>query len=826
MRPADLPARGIDQALQDAFRRHQVVVIEGPTGSGKTTQIPQMLRDSGMIDPDLVIAVTQPRRIAAISVAHRIAQERGVELGTEVGYAIRFDDVTSNATRIKVMTDGLLLQEVRTDRDFSRYGVVMVDEAHERSLNIDFTLGLLRDALDRRADLRVVISSATINTAVFSRFFQNAPVLTIDAKPFPVAIRWDPLREEGSYGRVDEIADVICEIHSRSEAGDILVFLTGEGEIKSTMTALEHRHLRKACVLPLYGRLTREEQEHVFDRFEGKRKIVLATNIAETSLTIDGIRYVVDLGLAKIPYFDSRTGIPSLREQPVSQASARQRAGRAGRTAPGVCIRLYERRDFHQRDAFHKEEVLRMDLSEVALRLIDLGIHDVETFHFVTRPPRRSLKDAIRWLQEMGAIDSERRLTDIGRRMVPFPLPPRLSRMIVACADQCPDVLHEVLTVGGLLSVRWPQVMPPGEEDEARAAHRRFGHPLGDLIGGIAMTEAYEKARDREDFCHVNYLDPRLMGEVLLVREQLRGIAGSVGVQGGRGGEPRDVVRSVATGFTRNICRRYRSGGQYETATGVRVAIHPGSCARSRAPQFFVAADIIVTRRAWARAVCVLEAEDVVLLDPELARRWQVKTRRSGRKNEKRSRRFPETVELFGRERKVRMKRGKPLIELEWARLKEHAETGLDGVAPELAAFRVSVGHGPDRFLNGLALGHALAVAPHLRIDEGELTGWPEGEVYEAERELFRILRVIPELLRVVRSRRRGRAAFLTLITNGAGGYWFDAARNLELAVEQSHLALAALLREPVLGEADRDLIEPIEAQVNAAQDALTLRLP
>ncbi len=815
MKPGQLAIHGIRDELLAALREHQAVIVQGPTGCGKTTQIPQMLADSGTVVDDAIIGVTQPRRLAAVSVAHRIALERGGEIGGEVAYAIRFDDRTRPDTRIKVMTDGILLQEARGDPDLSRYDVIMVDEAHERSLNIDFTLGLLRRLIDKRGDLRVIISSATINAEIFCDFFGGAPQITATAENFPVEVRYRPIKDDSRVGRVDAVADAISRLH-RGPTGDILTFLTGEAEIKATVTELTRRRLKDVELLPLYGRLTREEQERVFDKFEGKRKVVLSTNIAETSITIDGVRYVVDLGLAKVPSYDSRTGIPSLRETPISQANARQRTGRAGRTAPGVCVRMYDKRDFKNRDKFPVEDVLRMDLSDVVLRLIDLGIQDVEEFPFVTPPPRRSLKAAVRDLIEMGAIDHQRNLTEFGLRMAPFPLSPRLACMIVYAAQSYPKVLHEVLTAGALLSVRWPQIMPPGDEEAAREAHRHFAQPGGDIAAGLKMVAAFEKTKDADAFCQLHYLDPTLMSEIVMVRDQLADIAAAAGLQGDRDGSVGHVIRCVARAFPGGICRRLK-GNQYETATGVRVSIHPGSCLWGDRPDFLVAADIVVTHRAWARSASVLHAKSIHEVAPELADRWGIRF-----KNEPKARRprVPRTVDLFGRTYNVRMKRGRPLLELTWETLKKQSAAAPVLTADQLT-YRVVVRRDDDHFLSGVFLGAALKLVPHLRIDEPELKSWPEGTLMTAERELFRIMRPLPQLLRIVRSRRRGRAAFLTLIHNGAGAYWYDAAKDIKLAVEQARLALTALLREQVISDADRAQLEAATTRVDEVQEAL-----
>lgn len=820
--PSALPIYSARDALVQALTDHQAVVVEGPTGCGKTTQIPQMLLESGLLDPSLIIGVTQPRRLAAVSVAHRIAAERSVELGREVGYAIRFDDVTSAATRIKVMTDGLLLQEARTDPELSRYGLIMVDEAHERSLNIDFTLGLLRRLIDRRPELRVVISSATINAGVFTQFFGGAPRVAVDARTYPIDVRWQPLGDNSRWALAAGVADVVQDLHLHSHPGDVLVFLTGEGAIKSTITELERRRLRGLQLLPLYGRLTRQEQERVFDDFPGKRKVVIATNIAETSITIDGVRYVVDLGLAKVPSYDPQTGIATLHEEPISRASANQRTGRAGRTGPGLCVRLYGRDDFKRRTEFPVEEVLRMDLSEVVLRLIDLGVTDVEHFPFVTRPPRRLLKGAVQQLQLLRAIDRDRNLTEVGRRMVPFPLPPRLSRMVVEAADNYPEVLDEVLTVGALLSVRWPQIMPQGEEDEARAAHKHFADPLGDLVAGLRMVRAYRRAEDKAAFCGVNYLDQRLMDEVLLVREQLSDIARVAGVKGGGGGDPALVVRCLATAFARAICQRHRTGSNYETATGVKVSIHPGSCLYDRKPRFLVAADIVVTSRAWARAVSEVAPEWIVEIDPELAAQWRVHSSRRGARPRARSL-FPSTVSVFGREFRVKVKRKSPMIEVPVALLVGGHEGPLPDTLPSELTISAVV-DGKHHLLTGMPLRTALRVMPLLHLHEPEIQQWPEGVLYEADRDHHSIMRHVSDLLRLVRSRRRGRPAFLTLIFNGAGGFWYDAARDLSLAAEQSRLALTALMDHTLTDADDLAILTAARDYIDSVESAITVR--
>jgi len=506
---APLPVHHVADDLVDALSSHSVVVVEGTTGCGKTTQIPQILLDRGLLADGMMLGVTQPRRIAAISVADRIAQERGVTLGTDVGYAIRFYDVTNPDTRIKVMTDGLLLREARSDSRLSRYGIIMVDEAHERTLNIDFTLGLLNQLLQERDDLKVVISSATISPTVFTRFFNNAPHLRIEARTHPVDIQYKPMRDVGFQERIAQIASRIYKIHRSKEPGDVLAFMTGEHEIKMVISELANRGMMDAWIVPLYGRLKREEQEMVFQPTppQYRRKIVLSTNIAETSLTIDGIRTVVDLGLAKVPSYNPMTGLASLTEEPISKASSRQRSGRAGRTAPGRCIRLYSKESYRERLAFEIEEVKRVDLTDVVLRLVDLGVTNVQDFPFITPPPKRLIRGAVDELRAMEAIDSKNCLTDIGRSMVPFPLSARLSRMIVEASLHYPDIMDKVLAVGAFLSIRSPYLWPQGEEDESRKAHQAFASPHGDLVAALNVMDTYENQQNPVGFCVHDYLD-------------------------------------------------------------------------------------------------------------------------------------------------------------------------------------------------------------------------------------------------------------------------------------------------------------------------------
>ena len=891
-----LPVHGIRSRLIEALTTHRVVVVEGPTGCGKTTQVPQMLADSALVPVGMRVGVTQPRRIAAVSVAWRIAKERAKTLDGssraqeglipgEVGYAIRFDDQTVPETRIRIMTDGILLQEARSDPNLSSYAVIMVDEAHERTLNIDFTLGLLRELLDRRDDLRVVISSATLNANAFTRFFGDCPRIEVDAMNYPVEVLWRPLlrgerdRRDEDEARTEAFVDTIERIHlglplsdpgrgsgpgrswreprgqedydpdrdvedlatersslapAKPTPGDILAFFSGENEIKAAMVGIEKKGMKGLEVLPLYGRMTREEQERVFDSFPGRRKLILATNIAETSITIDGVRFVIDLGLHKVPSYDPRSGLSALREEPISQASARQRLGRAGRTAPGVCVRLYDERRFRDRPLFPTEEILRMDLIEVVLRLIDLGVRDVERFPLVTPPPRWLLIGAIRELEALGAIDRQRHLTEIGRRMVPFPLAPRIARMVVEAADKFPDAMDEALLVGAILSARHPQILPPGEESAAREAHKNFADPLGDVIAMLRMAEAYERARDGVAFCERNFLDETIRAEVLKVRDQLFDIAVSFGivkkedgkaVRGKRakpGENHLNLLQCVATAFPRQLSRAERAGNIYETATGASASIHPGSALFARKPPYVVATEIVVTGRPWMRAVSIVEPAWIAAIDPELADRWGLsRTKKVERTREDSTPRAPE-VSIAGERPPLAYRRGVWTLELPWERVQILA-TAPDAVGEVEKGLALVATRDGRRFLGGTTLGSAMRLAPLLDLTPVTMRGLPFGEVMEPERDLSLLLRAATGL---ARPDAQGKGTFLSLFSNGVGGFWVDPIKDIRTCVDQSRLALMAIMDHGAVNDEDRKTFGVELERLEALAEPLGLTAP
>ncbi len=800
MNPRDLPIYNHEHELCAAIRDHRVVIVEGPTGSGKTTQLPKIIDAARLSDGR--IGVTQPRRIAAVSVAWRIAEELQVALGEDVGYAIRFDDRSSADTRIRLMTDGILLMEARTDDTFSRYGMLVIDEAHERTLNIDFTLGLLHRALRKRPDLRVIVSSATLDPLLFQRFFADiddgvVPVVKIDARPYPVNMVYRPVEGDDRDAVADAMAEEVRRIASGDQEGHILAFLPGEAAIKACAERV-YRFQRKhgLWVLPLYGKLTREEQERVFIPSPDRRKVVISTNIAETSITVPGVRFVVDSGLAKVPRVQRDTGIAVLREEGISQSSADQRAGRAGRTAPGEAIRLYSRRSYNARPRFTDAEITRLDLTDVVLRLITLGIHDVERFPFPTKPKPARLRAAVNTLQAMGAIDNRRHLTAIGKRMVPFPLSPSLSRMVVEAADRFFDVVDEVLMVGASLSSRPPGLFPQGEENEARAAQRGLAHPLGDAVTAVRTLQRYQKANKPEKFCEQNYLDPNIMAFIDKAYRQLKEIATHHGIAVRGGGPPEQVVRCLGAGFASNIMRK--QGRVYEGPGDSKVAIHPSSALFHAGTPFVVAAEIVVSHRAYARHVSALRPEWIGELNPDLGRKWRVSAKRK-RKDEKRppTESVPTHLEVGGVELPVEVRRGRPWLTVPTSAQDKLAGIDLSNVPPRTRAWKATLSDGKHRWGRAMALAKLLSLLPLMPLPKDgakKFGGVPLGAFLDTERNLHTIARFIDRSLEPGLPSKGRHPGWLSFVPNGEGGFWFEVIGDLPDAVLTTREGLKDLL--------------------------------
>lgn len=608
-----LPVYEQKQRILDTIKTHQVVVVQSPTGSGKTTQIPVILYEAGYADTG-VIAVTQPRRIAALSVSEFISKQLGTSYPGLVGYKMRFEDKTDFSTRIKIMTDGILLQELKLDPWLSKYSVIMVDEAHERSLNIDFVLGLLKRILVVRKDFKVIISSATINAEIFSAYFDGCPIVTIDTQTFPVTMVYDPpeipvstITEAASEAMLYKIEDIIGRILDNGEDGSVLIFLPGEKAIKDCMNLLDHGPFaRKIYTLPLYGRLPKEEQERVFDAPPaGKKKIIISTNIAETSVTISDVTTVIDTGLAKLNFYNPKTFTSSLEETAVSKASCNQRRGRAGRTSPGTCYRLYPRDDYEARQVYTTEEIYRTDLSEVVLRMAELGITQFFEFDFISPPERDGIEGAVDTLRMLGALEKNNTLSSVGNLMVLFPLEPRVSRIIVEAIMRYPKVIEEAIVAAAFLSANSPFVLPPGQEMEARRAHHRFNDVQGDFVSYLTLFKEYCKTENKERFCHRNFLDERVMAEIKNIDVQLTQIVTDANIPLGGGGSLNDYLCCVACGMIQFVCIR-EGKENYRSLTQDHICIHPGSNMFRQDPIYIVAGEIVRTSRMFAMSVSPL----------------------------------------------------------------------------------------------------------------------------------------------------------------------------------------------------------------------------
>jgi ATP-dependent helicase HrpA len=627
--PGSLPIAERRDDLLAAIRDNQVVVVAGETGSGKSTQLPKLCLELGR-GVDGLIGHTQPRRLAARTVAARIAEELGTEVGGLVGYTVRFHDQVGEATLVKLMTDGILLAELQRDRDLSRYDTIIVDEAHERSLNIDFILGYLTQLLPRRPDLKVIITSATIDTERFAKHF-DAPVVEVSGRTYPVEVRYRPLGDdaEGPTGyrtgdQVDGIRAAVDELR-REGPGDVLVFLSGEREIRDAANALDEAHLAGTEVLPLYARLSAAEQQRAFHAHSGRR-IVLATNVAETSITVPGVRYVVDVGTARISRYSRRTKVQRLPIEPVSRASADQRAGRCGRVAPGICIRLYGQDDYEARPEFTEPEILRTNLASVILQMAALRLGDVESFPFVDPPDARSIRDAVALLVELGAMRPDRSLTRLGRRLARIPVDPRFGRMILeADRNGC---VREVLVLAAALSIQDVRERPTGQEEEAAASHRRFADPDSDFTAVLnlwAYLEAQRKARGSSQFrkmCKAEFLNHVRVREWQDLVRQLRQVAQEIGIhRNDTPADPDQVHRALLAGLLSHVGLYDREHRDYLGARQARFAIARGSALYRRSPTWVMAGELVETNRMWGRMVARIQPQWVEGLAGHLVKR-------------------------------------------------------------------------------------------------------------------------------------------------------------------------------------------------------------
>jgi ATP-dependent helicase HrpA len=652
----DLPVSDRRAEIAKAITENQVVIIAGETGSGKTTQLPKICLELGR-GVRGTIGHTQPRRLAARTVAERIADELGSPLSENrragadrlgidpVGYTVRFTDQASDRTLVRLMTDGILLAEIQRDRRLLRYDTLILDEAHERSLNIDFLLGYLRELLPSRPDLKVIVTSATIEPQRFAAHFSGAPIVEVSGRTYPVEIRYRPLEVAASAADDDSDPDdpdreiVRTEVRDQTEAiidaiheleaeppGDVLVFLSGEREIRDTAEAL--RDLRNTEVLPLYARLPTAEQHKVFQPGRTGRRVVLATNVAETSLTVPGIRYVVDPGTARISRYSRRTKVQRLPIEPISQASAAQRAGRSGRTAPGVCIRLYSEADFAARPRYTDPEILRTSLAAVILQMAALRLGDIESFPFLDPPERRSIRDGVALLQELGGFDAAGAITDLGRRMAQLPVDPRLARMILqADTEGC---VREVLVLAAALSIPDPRERPADREEAARQEHARFADEHSDFVSFLNLwryLREERKARSGNAFrrmCREEFLHYLRIREWQDLTGQLRSIARDIGIRETDDPEPADPARvhaALVAGLLSHIGLREGDSRDYTGARNSRFVLAPGSVLTRRPPRWIVVADLVETSRLYGRIAARVEPEMVERVAGHLVQR-------------------------------------------------------------------------------------------------------------------------------------------------------------------------------------------------------------
>jgi len=807
MNPYRLPVYEQREKILAALEGHQVIVVESPTGSGNTTQIPLILHEAGYTARGIV-GVTQPRRIAALTVSEFIARQIGTTIPHVVGYTMRFEDKTDDDTVIKIMTDGILLQELKSDRLLSRYSVIMIDEAHERSLNIDFILGMLKGILAARPDFRAIVSSATINVEIFSEYFDGCPIVSIDAPLFPVEVLYQPPEvESDSRSLQDRICEIVAGIMKKKEPGDILIFLPGELAIKDCVQLLGDMDIEKElALLPLYGRLSHEDQARVFLDFPGKRKVIVATNIAETSITIDGVVHVIDTGLGKVNFYSPKTFTESLIEVPVSKASCNQRRGRAGRTAPGICYRLYTKKDLEGRPMYTMEEILRTDLSEVVLRMAELGIQDFESFDFLSPPGQEGIRAAVETLQMLDALDDERNLTETGKMMCKFPILPKHARMIVESIRAYPAVIAEVIIAATFLSVNSPFLLPAGEELEARRAHHTFRDPLGDFVSYQRIYEAFIRAGNKSRFCDTHYLDLRTMAEIGNIKIQLEEIVSAMGVPIGSGGPWDDYLCAVSRGLIQFVCER-TGKGIYRSLTADRIQIHPGSLMFRENPPYIVAGEIVRTSRMYARSVSPLKKQMLGQISPLLQRAF-VKGIPSVVEKEK-PRDTTNQIKIGHKSFPVRMiKGGRKLVEMEWNELKPMLGEITPASLPSYKNLRATIMWDGNEIFSGMKLSLVLSLAPYLHTEEGLWETWPQGKTYSFSKNGRELCKHLPQLLCLCPLQKKSkRVGFLTLYTDWKANYWFKSEKSLLTARTETLASLESLADEPgdMLSAEDRE---------------------
>ena len=850
-----LPVYEQKQKILDCLEKNQVVIVESPTGSGKTTQIPVILYEAGYATNG-VIAVTQPRRIAALSVSEFISKQLGTSYPGLVGYKMRFEDKTDASTKIKIMTDGILLQEMKLDPWLSKYSVIMVDEAHERSLNIDFVMGLLKRVLKERKDFRVIVSSATMNTQVFSEYFDNAPIVSIDTITYPVSVIYDPIpggvtttTDAGCDLLLSKICNTVERVLDNGDEGGILIFLPGEKIIKDCLDRLYRmpfsRHLH---ILPLYGRLSKEEQEKVFDEPPaGKKKVIISTNIAETSVTISDITTVIDSGLCKLNFYNPRNFTSSLIESSVSKASCNQRKGRAGRTHEGSCYRLYKRMDFETRPEYTTEEIYRTDLSEVVLRMAELGITDFYNFDFIASPGKEGIIGAVDTLNMLGALDSDNCLSEIGKMMVRFPLEPRISRIIIEAIMRFPDVIDKALIAASFLSANSPFILPPNEEMEARKAHHRFRDMQGDFVTYLNIFNAYKQSDNKEKFCKKNYLDERVMAEIDNINYQLTQIVSDMNIPIVQGkGSFNDYLCCIACGMIQFVC--IRTGREsYHSLTADHICIHPGSVIFKQNPVFIVAGEIVRTSRIFAMSVSPLTKPMLDIINPSLYEKLQ-SCKNSKVKDVEKELRIAKQKE---NKKDKNKKQAKTISNISEAELKENSlslgdflfeVTKIKGKKVALLPiehFSLAVLQEKDKeklnacgnlkgkiitrdkgvLLEGEKLSLMINIIKNLEISPIAEKKWNRKMNANINNpiEKEQIIDSLDWILRTAIAKQKNKEyGFITLFTDSKGNYWYKVSRGFSTALAESHASLETLIEENIdFTEEDKNKINESLRKVN-----------
>lgn len=652
----DLPVSDAKEDILEAIGNHQVVIIAGETGSGKTTQIPKMCLELGRGQGGL-IGHTQPRRLAARSVANRIADELDSQLGDHVGYKVRFTDQTSEKSYIKLMTDGILLAEIQQDRFLNQYDTLIIDEAHERSLNIDFILGYLKQLLPKRPDLKLIITSATIDPERFSRHFDDAPVISVSGRTYPVEMRYRPLinlneetQQEREKDQVQGIIDGVNELRAES-TGDILVFLSGEREIRDAAEALSKEKWGATEIIPLYARLSSTEQQRIFSGHSGRR-IILSTNVAETSLTVPGIRYVIDTGKVRISRYSAKTKVQRLPIENISQASANQRAGRCGRVANGICIRLYSEEDYVSRPEFTDPEILRTNLASVILQMLSLGLGSIEAFPFVESPDNRQIKDGVRILEELGGLKPSRdklQLTPLGKRLAKIPLDPRFARMILEASQL--NCIQEIMVITSGLSIQDPRERPHERRQAADEKHQVYADEDSDFIALLNVWNTFNEQRQLlsnnqlRKWCHSNFLNYLRMREWQDIYSQIRKTLGDMEYKLNSQEASFDSIHmSICVGLLSQIGNK-DDRLEYHGTRNSKFVLFPGSGLAKKAPKWVVAGELVETSKLYARMVAKIQPQWIEQLASHLVKRNYAEpywSKKSGRVN------AYETVTLFG----------------------------------------------------------------------------------------------------------------------------------------------------------------------------------